>query len=118
MPGGQQPSGPAAPGSTAPGPSAAGPANLGLCQAFVHGGLAGASTAYRSLEIAAGGQGVTTYCDGVTAPGRTSGPTTHQPTPGPAKTPVSPPAGMPGTTPAGHSPSPPSTTPPGHSGRP
>ncbi|MHC6594122.1 hypothetical protein [Arthrobacter sp. C152] len=54
------------------GPDATGPAAFGLCTAFTNGGLNSASTAYKSLEAAAGGGGIADYCKSVPAPGESA----------------------------------------------
>jgi hypothetical protein len=56
------------------GPDAAGPAAFGLCTAFTKGGLAPASTAYKSLATAAAGSAdIAAYCASVEGPGRSAG---------------------------------------------
>lgn len=91
--------------TAAPGPDASGPAALGLCQAFLHGGLKPGSTAYHELEIAAGSQSITTYCGGVVQPNPTtsSSTSTHPTHPShPIHTPPLPRSSAPSTTPPAH----------------
>ncbi len=96
-------------GSPTPGPDATGPAALGLCRAFLRGELAAGSTAYHSLEVAAGDPGIAAYCDTVvhTTPGQQHPSGTHAP-----ERPSAPPTWHP--SPTTHPVSPPSTTPPPH----
>ena len=67
------------------GPDATGPAAYGLCNAYLHGGLAPTSVAYRNLMTAADLDGIDAYCANVAKPGKpTSEPTdqsTDEPTP-------------------------------------
>jgi hypothetical protein len=58
---------------TAAGPDAAGPSALGLCTAFVHGGLATSSTGFKSLSVAAKGEtNVEGFCADVIETGKTT----------------------------------------------
>ena len=100
---------PTAPPSAAvtPGPAATGPAAIGLCQAFLRGGVSPGSAAYHSLEVAAGSDSITVYCNGVVHPSPTSSdgrshpthtppaPRTPTPTTAPPTHPVGPPGGSP-----------------------
>jgi len=66
------------PSATPVGPDATGPAAFGLCNAYMHGGVAVSSTAYGSLVVAAdGADSIADYCATVTKPGKSNG---HRPT--------------------------------------
>ncbi|MBI1758197.1 MAG: hypothetical protein HYR62_03085 [Actinobacteria bacterium] len=94
----------------AKGPDATGPAAFGLCTAFEHGGLATPSTAYASLERAAGGKDrIKAYCAAIRRPGEHPTPTgapsdhpTGMPTDHPTGMPSTHPTGMPTGHPTGH----------------
>lgn len=63
--------------ATPMGPGVTGPAAYGLCESYIHGGLAVSSTAYASLVIAADGDAnIATYCAAVPEPGNSA---THRP---------------------------------------
>lgn len=78
----QTPSDEASPSDSASpvGPDATGPAAFGLCNAYLHGGLAPNSIAYRNLMTASGTDGIDAYCATVVRPGMPTTESTTQPT--------------------------------------
>ncbi len=103
--------------STQPGrgPDATGDAQKGLCTAFLHGGLATTSTAYRNLAAAAGGtDGIDDFC-APWADGATIGRPTDQPDGQPTSKPTARPTGKPTGQGTGSPTDAPTAQPTGHS---